>query len=309
MLEIIREVNSFKPDILVGFDILNTYIGLKIAKAKKLPFVYYLIDSLHTLIPVKQLQPIGKFLEMKTLQQSDMVLVINEELRRYAINLGADPSKTYVIRAGIDSKRFNPNISGFRIREKYGIKNEDIVLFFMGWLYNFSGLKEVAYSLIDYKGNPNIKLLLVGKGDLYDELLKLKIDWLNDRLILVNWQPYEKIPEFIAASDICLLPAYNNEVMRYIVPIKMYEYMACGKPVIATRLPGIMKEFGEGNGVIYVERPEDVLKKAVELAEDRQKLRKLGMKAARHVQRYNWETITDQFERLLNGLAKNEYSH
>ena len=187
MLETIREVNSFKPDILVGFDILNTYIGLKIAKAKKIPFVYYLIDSLHTLIPVKQLQPIGKFLEMKTLQQSDMVLVINEELRRYAINLGADPSKTYVIRAGIDSKRFNPNISGFRIREKYGIKNGDIVLFFMGWLYNFSGLKEVAYSLIDYKGNPNIKLLLVGKGDLYDELLKLKIGWLNDRLILVEW--------------------------------------------------------------------------------------------------------------------------
>jgi len=306
MLEIIREVNSFKPDILVGFDILNTYIGLKIAKAKKLPFVYYLIDSLHTLIPVKQLQPIGKFLEMKTLQQSDMVLVINEELRRYAINLGADPSKTYVIRAGIDSRRFNPDVGEFRVRKKYGIKSDDIVLFFMGWLYNFSGLKEVACSLMDYKTKPNIKLLVVGKGDLYEELLKLKMDGLNDRLILVDWQPYEKIPEFIAASDICLLPAYNNEVMRHIVPIKMYEYMACGKPVIATRLPGIMKEFGEGNGVIYVEKPEEVLKKAVELAEDRQKMRELGIKAAEYVQKYSWEAITDQFEELLEDLANNK---
>ena len=63
-----------------------------------------------------------------------------------------------------------------------------------------------------------------------------------------------EMPAFIAASDICLLPAYPWEkTMQDIVPIKMYEYMAMKKPVIATRLPGVMKEFGEDNGVVYVE--------------------------------------------------------
>ncbi|MDI6847454.1 MAG: glycosyltransferase [Candidatus Bathyarchaeia archaeon] len=51
--------------------------------------------------------------------------------------------------------------------------------------------------------------------------------------------------------------------MRNIVPIKMYEYMACGKPVIVTKLPGIMKEFGHNNGVVYVNQPLEVLKKVV----------------------------------------------
>ena len=52
-------------------------------------------------------------------------------------------------------------------------------------------------------------------------------------------------------ANICLLPAYNNEVMRNIVPIKIYEYLEMGKPVIAIKLPGITKEFGKNNEVVY----------------------------------------------------------
>jgi len=80
--------------------------------------------------------------------------------------------------------------------------------------------------------------------------------------------------------------------------------MACGKPVIATRLPGIMKEFGEENGVIYVEKPEDVLGKVVELASKKEQIKELGMKATKYVQRYDWNAITKQFEEFLLELAK-----
>jgi len=299
MLEILREVKSFRPDVIVGFDILNTYLGLKIAKVEKIPFICYLIDSLHTLIPVKQLQPIGKFLEMKTLRQSDLVLVISDELKRYAINLGADSKKVKVIRAGIDNETFNTKVDVKFVREKYGIDRDELVLFFMGWLYPFSGLKEVAFSLLKHEGKPKRRLIVVGRGELYGELVKLKKNGLKDKLILVNWQPYEKIPRYIAASDICLLPAYNNEVMRNIVPIKMYEYMACGKPVISTKLPGIMKEFGYDNGVIYVDEPAEVSKKAIELYNDGS-IREQGAKAMRFVEKHSWDKITDEFQDILD---------
>jgi glycosyltransferase involved in cell wall biosynthesis len=308
-IEVIRQVKEFKPDVIIGFDIPNSYFAFNLAKFFKISSVYYIIDINYLFVPEKVLKPVAEAIELQTVKISDCIIAINDKLRDFYIrNMRANPSKTHVIRAGIDTRRFNPYVSGFRVREKYGIKSGDTVLFFMGWLYNFSGLKEVAYSLMDCKAKPDIKLLVVGKGDLYRELLKLKIDGLDDKLILVDWQPYEKIPEFIAASDICLLPAYNNEVMRYIVPIKMYEYMACGKPVIATRLPGIAKEFGEGNGVIYVERPEEVLNKALEISKDKQKLKELGMKAAEYVRKYSWEAITDQFEELLEDLVNNRTS-
>lgn len=83
------------------------------------------------------------------------------------------------------------------------------------------------------------------------------------------------------------------------MPIKMYEYMACGKPVIATRLPGIMKEFGEGRGVVYVDKSADVVKKAVELCDDDGSIGEYGARGRDFVERYSWDKITDEFERML----------
>jgi len=301
--EIYRQIKQFKPDVIVGFSALNTYIALKLAKRYKIPFVYYLIDAQHTLIPFKAFQPIGKILESQIAKKADEVIVINEELKRYAINLGANPKKVRIIRAGIDPNKFNPNIDGQEIRERYDLDEKDTVLFFMGWLYPFSGLKEVATELAKIKDNyPDIKLLIVGEGELYPELEQIKKAHNLNQLTLVKWQPYTEIPKYIAASDLCLLPAHNNEVMKAIVPIKMYEYMACGKPVITTKLPGIVKEFGVGNGVIYVDNPENVIEMAVKLSRNKEKLKEIGLKAAKYVKKYNWENITNQFESILNSL-------
>lgn len=301
--EIKRQIQAFMPDIVFGNDILTTYLAFKAAKKNKIPSLFYSIDIDYKLIPYKFLQRIGKLIESKNIRNADIVLSINEGLREYTIRMGADPDKTCVIRAGIDSKRFNPTINGKEIREKYGIGEDDTVLFFMGWLYHFSGLKEVALELAKIKDKkPMIKLLIVGDGDAFDDLQKLREEnHLDGQIIMTGKQPYESIPEFIAAADVCLLPAYNNEIMRDIVPIKFYEYMAMGKPVIATKLPGVMKEFGEGHGVIYVDRSEDALKRAIELVE-KGSIEEEGRKAREFVEGNGWEKITDEFERVLKGL-------
>ena len=78
----------------------------------------------------------------------------------------------------------------------------------------------------------------------------------------------------------------------------MYEYMAMGKPVITTKLPCVMKEFGEGNGVIYVNKPEEVLKKAIELIENGT-LKEYGLKARKFVEKCNWDDIVAEFEDIL----------
>jgi glycosyltransferase involved in cell wall biosynthesis len=302
--EIYRQIVDFKPDVIVGMGLLNTFIAMRMAKRYRIPFVYYLIDALHTLIPLRRLQFLGEILEGVTVRRSDVVCVINDELKRYAINLGADPSKVHAIKAGVDAQRFNPHIDCHMIREKLGISNEDVVLFFMGWLYSFSGLREVASELEKTKDKyPYIKLLIVGEGDLYHDLQQMKNDSGLQQLFLTGWQPYEKIPEYVAASDICLLPAYDNEIMRNIVPIKMYEYLACGKPVIATKLPGIMREFGEGNGVVYVGKPAEVLQKVLELCGNDGAMKEERARAIGFVKKYSWDKITDEFENILQATA------
>jgi glycosyltransferase involved in cell wall biosynthesis len=301
--EIQKQLDEFQPDVIIGFGIINAHIAIKLAKQRGIPFVYYIIDELHRLIPQKCFQGMGRKIESSNMKQADLVLSINEGLRDYTIEMGAKREKTEVIRAGIDFERFNSDLDGSAVREKLGIREDDIVLFFMGWLYNFSGLKEVALELAkDPNGYENIKLMVLGKGDLWDTLQEIRNNHkMEDRLIMLDWQPYEEVPKYIAAADICILPAYKNEIMQNIVPIKMYEYMAMGKPVIATRLLGLVKEFGEGNGVVYVEGAEEVLNRAYALTEQQQI--KKEERAAREFVKYNgWDKLTSMFEGVLKDI-------
>lgn len=299
--EILRQFDEFKPDVVIGFGILNAQIAISICHKQKIPFVYYIIDELHRLVPQPHFQKLARSIEQKNMQTADLVLSINEGLREYTIEMGAPPYKTQVIRAGVDLEWFS-HADRNKKRGELGLVDDDIVLFFMGWLYEFSGLKEVAEALVQQNLHAKTKLLVVGNGDLWDYLQTIKkLPGMSDKIITVGWQPYTTIPDFIASADICLLPAQKNEVMKNIVPIKMYEYMAAGKPVIATRLSGITKEFGTDNGVIYIDNPKEALLKADELA-DAHIRQEFGLKSYRFVESNDWNKIIDSFETSMENV-------
>ncbi|MCD6572942.1 MAG: glycosyltransferase, partial [Thermoplasmata archaeon] len=148
--EIKRSMEEFKPDIVIGFtSVLSNYWGMKFARDRGIPFVYYWTDVIHTLIPFRILRPLAKLIEKKIIKHSTMVMIINDALRDYVISFGADPSLTRVIPAGVNFEYFDPSkIDRFQVREKYGLSKEDFVLFYMGWIYEFSGLKEIILELI-----------------------------------------------------------------------------------------------------------------------------------------------------------------
>lgn len=300
-LEINRQIKEYQPDVIIAFGLLNAYIASKAAKKHKIPFVYYLIDVLYNLIPEKPLQSFGKKVKKSTIKNSDMVITINKTLAEFAINMGADKEKTMVIDAGIDLDNFNPEtVDGSHIREEYGVKDDEFLLFFMGWIYHFSGVKEVAREL--GKGsNKNIKLMVVGDGDAYDDLVDIQKEYgMENQLIITGKQPYDRIPEFIASSDVCILPAYPDEIiMKDIVPIKFYEYMAMEKPVITTKLNGVIAEFGDDKGILYVDKPEDVVELSSKID-----TKELGGKALQFVKGNDWNTITDTFEETLKKLVE-----
>jgi glycosyltransferase involved in cell wall biosynthesis len=305
--EIIRQINEFHPEVMVGFGIINTYIASKFARKYRIPFVYYWIDTLDDLIEEKLFRSVGKFFEKKALANAHLILCINRQLQKYLITMGAEREKTKVISAGIDLEKFNLQTDRMEVRNLYGLKNDDVVFFFMGWLYHFSGLKEVAVHMIEgQKKYSNAKLVIVGDGDAYGDLKEIQEYFhAENSLILTGKQPYDKIPSYIAASDVCILPAYPDEIiMQNIVPIKIYEYLAMQKPVITTRLPGIIEEFGSDHGVIYVDRPEDVIDRAMELHHQGQ-IELEGKKGRIFIEKYDWNVIVDEFERDLQHLVHN----
>ncbi|RPJ74637.1 MAG: glycosyltransferase, partial [Alphaproteobacteria bacterium] len=295
-IEIKRQIEEFKPDVIIAFGILNAYIGLNYANKNNIPFVYYLLDHLHCLLPTKLTQIIAKQFEKSNIRRADQIFVLNQGLKDYVGEMGGNLSKVYILPSGVDLDKFNLQIDGSIIRKKYGIKKNEILLFFMGWIYEFSGMKEVAESLANFESD-SIKLMVVGDGDLYNTLYKMSSEEnLKNKLILTGKVPFEQIPSYIAAADICLLPAYKNEIMMNIVPIKLYEYMAMGKPVIATNLPGIKKEFGNSSGIVYVDDPKETLNRAIELI-DTNLMWEYSEKSLKYTQNYGWDSQVLKFEK------------
>lgn len=307
--EINRVIEEFRPDIIIGHSILTNYISLKLAEQKNIPFIFHMTDAQHTMIPYRFLQPLGKMIEQNILAHADGVIVINEILREYAIAMGANPEKTVVIRAGIDHERYDPAKYTRTLREKYHLLPDDNVILFIGWLYHFSGLKELikAFSKVQAE-NKKLKILICGEGDAFSELQALVTTLnLQEKVILPGKIPFEQVPEHIFIADICVLPAYLNETMKHIVPIKMYEYMIMGKPVVATRLPGILKEFGEDHGVVYIDKPEDAMSAITDMLAQNA-VEKNGQRARDYVKNLDWDTITDQFGKVLSDTV-NERSN
>jgi glycosyltransferase involved in cell wall biosynthesis len=296
-----KEIQSFKPDVIVSLGILNAYIGLRIANKNNIPYIYYLIDHLHTLLPFKPAQPIAKWLEANTIMGANRIFVINEGLLDYAVEMGGDRDKGRYIPAGVDLPKYQDNSYRDEIRRNYQIVDDEILLFFMGWLYDFSGMKEVCEILLkNCDVYPKMKIMIVGEGDILPDLKQLiqKYKEGKSRIILTGKVPFDDIPKYLSAADICLLPAYKNKIMENIVPIKLYEYLAAGKPVIATNLEGIKKEFG--NILFYVEGYNQVLEEASKII----KSDKLEQKINNFIVKYNWDDITLKFENEIKLILK-----
>ncbi len=304
MRAIKKIIKEKKIDLIIGQTILNTFCGLILSKIYKIPFVFHVMDSVHSIssdyIP-RYFLPIAKFLERLIIKFATSIITVNEGLRDYLIRLGGNPGKISVISEGVDYEKYQAaKIKRNRMRKELGLKERDLVLFFMGWLYSFSGLKELANGILNYS-KPEIKLLIVGKGDLFPFLSELAQQ--SNQIIVTGQVPFKKIPNYLSAADIGVLPAHQNEIMMDIVPIKIIEYMAAGKPVISTKLRGIMREFGKNNGIIYCSNIQEFIQTAVRLKGDKE-LDVMGEKGAQRVKGRDWKVLIEQFEKELIKLIR-----
>ena len=303
-ISMIRLLKNKNIQVIVGQTILNTFCGLILSKIYRIPFIYHVIDAIHTItadyVP-KYFLFIAKMLEVLIIKFSDVIITVNKGLKDYIINLGGMPEKIFVVQAGVDLKKYHKANYRQKVRKKLGIREDDLILFFMGWLYSFSGLKELADYLL---GNSNlkIKLLAVGEGDLYQYLSSLSKK--SDKIIVTGWVPFEEIPDYLSAADVCILPAHQNEIMMHIVPIKLIEYMAAGKPVISTKLPGVFREFGKNNGILYCDNVGELVQIALKLKENK-KIKVVGKQGLNYVKKRDWTILVKDFEKIMKRTIKN----
>ena len=137
---------------------------------------------------------------------------------------GAKPKRTEIIPTGIDTKRFNPDIDGSSIRERYGIKDNETVAFYAGRL---SFEKNIDVIINALRSADNVKLLIAGKGPAKESLAEeARKAGVADRVIFAGFVPDAELPLMFAAADLSV-SASRFETQG----LSILEALACGLPV------------------------------------------------------------------------------
>jgi glycosyltransferase involved in cell wall biosynthesis len=308
-LELRRYIRTERPDVIVAYGLSNAFIALLYARRHRIRFVFHLFDSLHALAEPKALQPVAAIVEGQLLRSADRVVIPYKALATYVARIGVRPGRVRRIPHGMTRRRVDP-AGRAAWRSRFGISDDDVALLFIGWLYRHSGLAEMATELArDPTAYGRFKLVIVGDGDLSSTLEDIRTaNGLGDHIIMTGRRPVEEMTEFIAASDVCLLPSLPTDATRYIVPTKVDEYLELGRPVVATALEGMRTEYGDAAGIIWTERPVDVLPRLAELLSgptpQAEVLADLSSMAADYAAtRDDWETVTHRFREVLSSAS------
>jgi len=234
-----------------------------------------------------------KFMEDVLPMVVDTVSCASERLKVECEKLGVDRSRIFEAHVGADIARFNPGVSGSLIRQRYKI--EKPLVLYLGQLhggqYVETFIKTASMLINDYK--KDFTFMIAGDGYQAEELKKTaKRSNLDGKLIFTGAIPHELVPQYIAAADICLACFEENDVTLCKSPLKVVEYLASGKAIVASNVGEVPRMIG-GAGVLTP--PGDVRALAEGILEILQnpglkdKLEKSARKRAE--EEYNW-TVT-----------------
>jgi glycosyltransferase involved in cell wall biosynthesis len=142
-----------------------------------------------------------------------------------------------VIENGVNTELFKP-INQEKARDQLKLNQNVTYLCFVGSLSLWQGVHRIIYAAEKIlKKYSNIQFLIVGDGVLLKDLINVsKKLGVYEHFIFTGSVPYELVPFYINSSDICLVP--KIKMPSGYSPLKLYEYLSCGKPVIATRTEG-----------------------------------------------------------------------
>jgi len=234
----------------------------------------------------------------------------SKRLRRYLLGLGVNSNKIEVVSSGVDTSRFDPTMfADMRNRKnEMGMEKKDFIILYFGPLSKFRGADTaiLAFHKI-VKKIPQAKLLLLSRkpSNLESENSKLeKMARKNRRIRLIEGiQSAEKVTEYLAISDVILLPFRFWPHID--CPLTVLEAMALAKPVISTSTGVIPEIIENGKTGILVPpgRPENISAAVLKLARDLELRECIGKEARKYVVRFHdWNVIAKKTWNILKGL-------
>jgi glycosyltransferase involved in cell wall biosynthesis len=273
-LRLARAAAEFQPDVIYERANLFHLAGAWVSARRRLPLLLEVNAPLaeeRASFGQLKLKRLALKLERLAWRRATYVLPVTEVLASRIAEAGVAPSRILVVPNGID-------LHDFPLQQAPEAPGDKLVLGFVGFVRDWHGLDRVVRSLAAYQDKPPLALHVVGDGPARAGLEALANDLgIAARVRFSGLTRREAIPDMIGGFDIALQPAS----VSYASPLKVFEYMAAGRAIIAPDQPNLREILEhERTALLFDPKDPDAMWRAVErLAGDDALRRRLGQAA------------------------------
>lgn len=227
-------------------------------------------------------------LERWLLERSDAVVSVSAVSRSFLESHGARPGHVHLIPNGVDAELFAETPLAPR-------EGREPLALYVGTLADWQGLGTLLDAMPAVLARTPLRLQIVGRGrqrQRKDLLRRIRHLGLEGRVELAPAVPHADVPALIAAADVCVAPLSLDErnVVQGCCPLKVLEYLACGRPVVASGLPVVRELARDGEALLVPPGAPDALAAALlRVLEDEDFAARLARRGAARVRHaFTW---------------------
>ncbi len=240
-------------------------------------------------------------------KMADTISVSSGYLRNICLSAGIPNENVFPAHVGADLEEFRPNSNlADKVKEKYRITGQ--LVLYVGQLHGgqYAELFVKAANSIIKEGKWDVRFMIVGDGYRLDELKRLASELnVGKNFIFAGFIPHKDVPSYINAADICVACFEDNAITRCKSPLKIAEYLACGKAIVASNV-GEVRNMAGGVGVLTIPGEVDSLADGIKmLLEDKELRVRLGEFARiRAENKYNWSVTAENILKAYEKTVK-----
>ncbi|MDP3042915.1 MAG: glycosyltransferase family 4 protein [bacterium] len=227
----------------------------------------------------------------------DKIVVITHGLKNLFLKNSFSENKILIAPDGVNLEKFDIDLTREQAREKLGLPQDKKIILYTGHLYKWKGaqiLADVA-ELLD----ENSLIVFIGGTGKDEKEFRIKNKKLEN-ILVAGYQPHSEIPYWLKAADVLVLPNSGKENISkfYTSPLKLFEYMASKRPIVASNLPSIREILNEHNAVLVEpDNPQSLDSGIKKVLQDSDLAGRISKQAFQDVQNYTWR---NRVKNILN---------
>ena len=318
--DFLEELNKFREEEGLEYDVvhshywLSSWVGRELSQALAVPHVV----TFHTLSLIKMQSRAGEIeqsersvVETEVIATADRIIAFSPHERDAMVRLyAADASKINLVPCGVDLEVFRP-LNQKSVRSSLGLNGEKILLY-VGRVEPIKGLDLLVETAAQMDSEEGVRMMVVGadvNGDReMDRVRQLaKERDLEDKIDFVGQVDHDDLPLYYNAADVCVVPSYYESF-----GLVALESMACGTPVVATRVGGLSTIIHHGRtGYLKSWRCPEAFANSVEMIISSDGLQQsMGEAARKRAEGMGWDNVAalmwDEYTALTGNTANGD---